>query len=224
MRIDWHDADVAQTHDGHFRRAAADIDDHGRRRLGDRQSRADPRGHRLVHQIDLAGAGPFGAVDDGPPLDGRDAAGHGDDHARPNQPAAAVHLADEIAEHGLGDLEVADHAVLHRTDRRNGAGGLAEHLVGDDAHRLAVVENDIGALADGYHRGFIENDAFIADAHQRVAGTQVDPHIDAEPSQDCIEYHLRFPSNPFTVTVFPVAQRVRKTIPDTAPADRDLVN
>jgi hypothetical protein len=41
-----------------------------------------------------------------------------------------VHHADELLEHLLGDGEVGDHAVLHRADRLDVAGHLAQHLLG----------------------------------------------------------------------------------------------
>src|SRR5262249_16712339 len=49
--------DAGQRDDGDFGGAAADVDDHAARRLGDRQARADGGGHRLLDQIDLARSG-----------------------------------------------------------------------------------------------------------------------------------------------------------------------
>ena len=49
--------DAAERDDRHLRRAATDVDDHVAERLVDRQRRADRRGHRLLDQVRLGGAG-----------------------------------------------------------------------------------------------------------------------------------------------------------------------
>src|SRR6201999_464793 len=132
------DADVGQGDDGHFRRAAADVDDHAGGRFGDGQAGADRGGHGLFDEEDAASAGALGGVEHGALFDGGDAGGDGDDDARADEVLAAVNAADEVAEHRLGDLEVGDHAVLERADGGDGAGRLAEHLLGDEADRVAV--------------------------------------------------------------------------------------
>ena len=78
------DDDVGQAEDGDFGRAAADVADHAGHRLGDREPGADAGRFGLFDQIDAAGAGAFGAVEDGPLLDRRDASGDGNHHARPH--------------------------------------------------------------------------------------------------------------------------------------------
>ena len=54
--------DAGERDDGDLGGAAADVDDHVAGRLGDRQARADGRGHGLFDQVDLAGAGGLGRL------------------------------------------------------------------------------------------------------------------------------------------------------------------
>ena len=176
--------DVGERHDGDLGRAAADVDDHGGGGLGDGESGTDGCGHGLLDEEDAASTGAFGGVEDGAFLDGGDPGGDGDDDAGADEVGSALDLADEVIEHRLGDLEVGDHAVLERTDGGDGAGGFAEHFLGDPADGVPVVESDdlVGALAYSDDGGFVEHDALTTHADERVAGTQVDPHIDAEPA------------------------------------------
>jgi hypothetical protein len=71
-----------------------------------------------------------------------------------------VHHPDELLEHLLGDGEIGDHAVLHRADRLDIAGDLAEHLLGflaDRLYRLLAVRPAL--LADRNDRRLIQNNA-----------------------------------------------------------------
>src|SRR5690606_5184907 len=99
------------------------------------------------------------------------------------------HLANEIIQHRFGDFEVADDAVLERTDRADAAGRFAQHLFGRPAHRIAVIEHTIGAALDSDDRRLVEHDALAAHTDQGVAGPQVDTHIDTEPAKKMIEKH-----------------------------------
>ena len=94
-------------------------------------------------RIDLARAGRQRGLPDGALLDLGDARGNAIDDARAHQRATVVRLADEVAQHRLGDLEVGDHAVLHRADGDDVAGRAAEHLLG----LLADREHLVGAAA-----------------------------------------------------------------------------
>ena len=82
------------------------------------QPGADRGGHRLLDDVDPAGAGLVAGLLDRALLDGGDPARHADDHPRLGEVAAAVHLLDEEPQHLLGRLEVGDHAVLERPDAR----------------------------------------------------------------------------------------------------------
>ena len=79
--------DAAEGDDGDLGRATADVDDHVAGRLVDRQAGTDRRGHRLLDDVDLAGAGCVAGVLDRALLDAGDAAGHADDDARARQGA-----------------------------------------------------------------------------------------------------------------------------------------
>src|SRR4030042_1778031 len=107
---------VGQTHDGHLGSPSADIDNHRGGRVSDGQSGTDSSSHRFINQIAPASTGPFGTVDYRPAFDGSNPARHGDDHSRPDKPAPAVDFPDEIPQHGFGDFEIADYAVLERPD------------------------------------------------------------------------------------------------------------
>ncbi len=139
----------------------------------------------------MVGAGTGGGLEDGALLDRRDAAGHADDHTRLEEAVGAVDLADEVLQHRFGDVEVRDDTILERADGGDGAGGLAEHLLGAPADGLAVVEDLVGALVDGDHAGLVEHNALAADGNKRVARAQVDPHVDAEHASEQVE-HVRF--------------------------------
>ncbi len=183
------DADVGQGDDRDFRRAAADVDDHAGGGFGDRKPRADGGGHGLFDQIHPPCPGALGAVVHGAPLDGGDSRWDRDDHARADEMLSAMHPADEIGEHRLGDFEIADDAILQRADRGDRAGRFAEHFLGDQADGVAVLQDAVGPLFDGNDAGLIEDDAFAFDADQRVARAQVDAHVDAEHAKERIEDH-----------------------------------
>jgi hypothetical protein len=92
--------DAREGDDRHLGGAAADVDHHVARGLGDGQARPDGRGHGLLDEVHLAGAGALGALAHGALLHLGDAEGHADDDAGLHQRAAVVHLADEVPEHG----------------------------------------------------------------------------------------------------------------------------
>ena len=79
--------DAAEADDGDVGGAAADVDDHRGAGLLDRQAGADRGRHRLLDDVDPAGAGAQGGVLEGPALDAGDVARHAD--ARPVGGSAA---------------------------------------------------------------------------------------------------------------------------------------
>ena len=103
--------DAAERQDGHFGRAAADIHHHASGRFRDRQAGADRRGHGLLDQVDLAGAGGFGGFLDGAAFHGGRAGRDAHDHQGAGETAAVMHLADEVLDHLLSHFEVRDHAI-----------------------------------------------------------------------------------------------------------------
>src|SRR3990170_3852864 len=109
-------------------------------------------------------------VPDGPLLDAGHAARHADHHVRLDERAAG--LADEVAEHRLGDHVVGDDAVLHRPDRVDVARGPPDHLA-----RLLADGHDALRLRDGHHRGLLDDDPLAEDVDEHVGRAQVDPDL-----------------------------------------------
>ena len=82
-------------------------------------------------------------------------------------------LADEVAQHLLGHLEVGDHAVLERADGADRARRAAQHALGVGAHRVDLA----GAVVDSDHGRLGEHDAAAADVDESVGCAQVDGHV-----------------------------------------------
>src|SRR3990172_5157916 len=147
---------------------------------------SDSRRHRLVHQEDFAGFGAQRGVLDGALFHlgylGRDS----DDDTRRHPHLPVVSLLNEVGQHLFRDLEVSDHAVLHRPDGGNVTRCSAEHFLGFPAHRLHLS----GHLVDGDDRGLRDNDAFALDEHQRVGGAQVDGELVGESTKNRAQIHL----------------------------------
>ena len=140
------------------------------------QPGADRGGHRLLDDVDPAGAGLVAGLLDRPLLDRGDPARHADDHPRLGEVAAAVHQRDEVAQHLLGRLEVGDHAVLERPDRGDVLRRAPDHLLGvvPDRDQLA------GLLVDRDHARLVDQDALAAHVDERVGGAQVHGHVPAD--------------------------------------------
>src|SRR5664279_1821436 len=152
---------------------AADVDDHVPGRSADRDVRPDRRGEGLLDQVRLAGTGLEGRVANRALLDGGDPGRDADHHLRPRQRERALPgAADEVAEHRLGDDVIGDHAVLHRPDGGDVAGGPADHLASllpdrDDA--VVVGDRDDGWLLD--------DDALALDVDDDVGRAEVDADL-----------------------------------------------
>ena len=133
---------------------------------------ADRGRDALLDQLHLAGAGRLAGLLDGALLDLGDAGGHAHHDPRVRE-AALLRLADEVAEHLLGHLEVRDHALPQRPgggDRRRGAADHALGLGADGVHRAGVgVDRD--------DRGLGEHDAAAAHVDERVGGPEVDREV-----------------------------------------------
>jgi hypothetical protein len=131
-------------------------------------------GHGFFNQVHIAGAGALGGFADGAALDLGGAAGHANDDARAGfEHAARVHHLDELLDHLLGDDEVGNHAVLHGADGFDIAGHLAQHGLGFLANGLdGFLALGAAFVANGDHRGLIENDALVAYKNQGVGRTK----------------------------------------------------
>ena len=123
----------AERDDGHLARATADVDHHPPDRLGDVQARADRGGDRLLDQVHTTRPGRERGLLDRPLLDLGDPRRRAHDQTGVG-PMSVEHLADEVAQHLLGDLEVRDHAVAQRARRRDRRRRATDHPLGVGSH------------------------------------------------------------------------------------------
>ncbi len=180
--------DTRQRQHSDFGRAAADIDDHRACRFVDRQTGADSSGHGLVEQADAARRSVQARIVDGAALDRGGARRHADDDLRVDETLAVMDLADEVLDHFLGDFEVGDDPVAHRTDGFHMARRPAQHLLGldtDGVHHLAAA--DIAQRHDGR---FIEDDAASLHIDQRICRTKVDGNIVGKTAEEGLKHGL----------------------------------
>src|ERR1700730_4824796 len=168
--------------------AAADINNHVARGLGNWESGADSRRHRFLDQVYLPGAGGFGRLAQRALFDPADARGGADHDPRADQITAVVGLLNEVAQHAFGNLEVSDDAVLERTDRDDRTGRTAENLLGfgADGENAAASTR---VLPDRHHRGLIAYDTLALDVDQRVGGSQINGEIFRKPAKHSIQGH-----------------------------------
>jgi len=76
---------------------------------------------------------------------------------------------------------VTVHAVLHRADDGDAAGGLAKHVLGFLADGLDGLLGARAAFdANGDDRGFVKDDAAAAHIDERVGRAEVDGEIVGE--------------------------------------------
>ena len=146
---------------------------------------ADRGGHRLLDEAGPAGAGVERGVADGALLDlghaGRDA----EEHPRPGDHAdPVVDLVDEVLDHLLGHVEVADDAVAQRPDRDDVGRRPADHPLGLGADR----QDALGLGVDGDDRRLAHDDPAVADVDQRVGRPEVDPDVAGEDAEDPVEH------------------------------------
>src|SRR6187397_128033 len=98
-----------------------------------------------------------------------------DHHLGLEETDAARHLVDHVAQHGLGDQVVGDHAVAHRPDGPHVARGAPDHLAGFFPHRHQAVV----VVADRHHARLIEHHALALDVDKDVGGAEVDADLHA---------------------------------------------
>ena len=84
-----------------------------------------------------------------------------------------------MAQHGLGDFEVGDDAVLHGADGHDVAGRAAQHLLGLGAHGQHNLAAARIAL-DRHHGRFGKHHARALHVHERVRRAQVDGQVRGE--------------------------------------------
>jgi hypothetical protein len=138
----------------------------------DGQGGADGRGHRLLDQLGVGGAGAARGLGDGAALHLGDRRRHADHHARAVE-AVDTDAVEQQPDHPLGDLEVGDGALAQRPNRHDVAGRAADHLPGLVAHGQHL----LGALVESDHGGLVEHDAAAPLVHERVRRPEVDRQI-----------------------------------------------
>lgn len=166
-----------------------DVDDHVAAGLLHREPHPDGGGDGFGHQHHLAGAGSLGRVPHGTFLDFGDSRGNSDDDPGPDKELAPLDPLDELADHVLGLLEIADDAVLEGADGEDFLGRTAEHGLGvlADGEHLAkrAVHRD--------HRGLVEDNALSPHIDEGVGRPQINGHVGGEDSHDLIEHVSRCP-------------------------------
>jgi hypothetical protein len=87
-----------------------------------------------------------------------------------------VNALDEVAEHGLRDVEIGDDAALHGPDGLDVSGRLAEHelrLGADGEHFLETA----GVAVNGHDRGLAQDDPFAPHIDKGIRRAEVDGEI-----------------------------------------------
>jgi hypothetical protein len=123
----------------------------------DGQRRADGRGHRLLDQERLSGAGAPGCLEYCALLDVRDRRRYANEHARPVE-ARHTRTLEQHAEEAFGDLEVRDRAAAKGPDGNDVPGRAADHL----PRLVTDGEHLVGAVVERDDRRLVDDDAFVA--------------------------------------------------------------
>ena len=110
-----------------------------------------------------------GGVFDRALFDLGDAGRDGNHNARTNAKGVIVNLANEVTQHRLGDVEVGDDAVLHRTNSSDVARGAAQHLLRLVAYGADLTRNGI----EGHHGRLAQHDTLILDVNEGIGGAEV---------------------------------------------------
>jgi hypothetical protein len=80
---------------------------------------------------------------------------------------------DEVAQHGFGDFEVGNHAVLHGSNSHDVSGRSAQHPLGFLTDRQHVGR----ASLNGHDGGFAQNNAPVSYINERVGSAKVYPNV-----------------------------------------------
>src|SRR2546426_9007951 len=102
-----------------------------------------------------------------------------------------VHLLNEVAEHRLSDLEIGDHAILHRSYGHDIARRATQH-----AFRFFSDREHIGRSGlNGHHRWFTQHDSLVSYVNQRISCSQIDPNVIGEQALKLAD-HARYLTRP----------------------------
>ena len=127
----------------------------------------------MLDQVDLAGLGSVGRVNDGPLLDLGDFRGDTNDDPGVDQQLSTMGLADEVGQHPFGDLEIGDDTVLQRTDGNDVGRGASHHVLGVPPHGFHLVR----VFVDSHDGGLIDHNPLSLGKHQRVGRAQVNGEV-----------------------------------------------
>jgi hypothetical protein len=94
-----------------------------------------------------------------------------------------VEFVDEVLDHLAHEIEVGDHAILHRSDREDFAGSSAQHALGLGPEGLDAA----GATLDGHDGRLIDDDTATLDMDQCVRRPEIDPDIVGEEGKEAHE-------------------------------------
>ena len=95
---------------------------------------------------------------------------------------------DEVAQHGLGDVEVGDDSVAQRAHRADGARRASEHLLGFLADGQNALPTPRVGL-DGDDGGLARNDATTLHVNQRGSRAEVDREVVREEAVEPVGDH-----------------------------------
>ena len=102
-----------------------------------------------------------------------------------------MHLANEVLQHLLGDIEIGNDAVLQRPDGGDVARSAAKHALGLDAHRLDhLAAVGAGTVADGHYRRLLQHDAASTHRNQRVGRAKVDGQVAGKKPEQFFEHRV----------------------------------
>ena len=79
---------------------------------------------------------------------------------------------DEVPEHGLGNVEICDHAVTHRANRHDVSGGSPDHPLGFRPNGQDLL-HAFGIHMDGYYRRLAQDDSLSFDINECIGGSQI---------------------------------------------------
>ncbi len=177
--------DAAEADHRDLGRPAADVDDEAAGRLADGEAGPDRGRHRLLDQAGPAGAGVERRVADRALLHLGHAGRDPQHHPRPrDEPDPVVDPVDEVLDHLLGDVEVADDAVAQGADRDDVRRRAADHPL-----RLGADRQDLLRLGvDRDDAGLADDDPAVADVDERVRRPEVDPDVAGEDAEDRVEH------------------------------------
>ena len=120
-----------QGDDSDFGGATADVHNHGTAGFLHRQASTNGRSHRLFNQEHFPGTSAQGGFTDSLTLYLGGFAGNANQYAGAwGDKAVLMHLVDEVLEHFLGNHEICDHTVFHRTDGGDVSRCAAKHAFG----------------------------------------------------------------------------------------------